>query len=175
MTAADTAIDAAEAAALRDPLLWPQLKAHEGLRLKPYRDSVGKLTIGVGRNLDDVGLREGEAMFLCFCDVAAVEQALDARLPWWRGLDAARRAVVVDMAFNMGVDGLLGFGDALAALRAGRFGDAAQSMLRSRWAGQVGRRATTLARMMRTGETFDAVTGGAVAVSLSSESRGDTT
>ena len=122
----------------RDPELWLQLKAHEGLRLKPYRDSVGKLTVGVGRNLDDVGLREGEAMFLCFCDVAALEQALDARLPWWRGLDAARRAVVIDMAFNMGVEGLLGFGDTLAALKAGRFGDAAQAMLRSRWAGQVG-------------------------------------
>ncbi len=152
---------AAGEAAVRDPLLWLQLTAHEGLRLKPYRDSVGKLTVGVGRNLDDVGLREGEAMFLCFCDVAALEQALDARLPWWRGLDAARRAVVIDMAFNMGVAGLLGFDDTLAALKAGRFGDAAQAMLRSRWAGQVGRRAATLARMMRTGESFAQATGAA--------------
>lgn len=159
MTAAETAMDAAEAAAVRDPLLWPQLKAHEGLRLKPYRDSVGKLTIGVGRNLDDVGLREGEAMFLCFCDVAAVEQVLDVRLPWWRGLDPARRAVLIDMGFNLGVPGLCAFTDTLAAVKAGRFGDAAQSMLRSRWAGQVGRRAATLSRMMRTGETFAVASG----------------
>ena len=141
-------------------LIWPQLKAHEGLRLHPYRDTAGKLTIGVGRNLDDVGLREGEAMFLCFCDIAAVEQALDARLPWWRTLDDARRAVLVDMGFNMGVAALCGFTDTLAAARAGRYGDASQSMLRSRWAGQVGRRAATLSRMMRTGESFATVAGG---------------
>lgn len=176
MTAADTAIDAAEAAALRDPLLWPQLKAHEGLRLKPYRDTVGKLTIGVGRNLDDVGLREGEAMFLCFCDVAAVEQALDARLPWWRSLDASRRAVLIDMGFNLGVPGLCAFTDTLAAVEAGRYGDAAQSMLRSRWAGQVGRRAATLSRMMRTGEGFAQATGAATSPPspVSPEARGDT-
>ena len=160
MTEPDLILSAAESAA-RDPLLYLQLKAHEGLRLKPYRDSVGKLTVGVGRNLDDVGLREGEAMFLCFCDVAAVEQALDGRLPWWRGLDASRRAVLVDMGFNMGVAGLCDFTDMLAAAKAGRFGDAAQAMLRSRWAGQVGRRAATLSRMMRTGESFTQVTGGA--------------
>ena len=142
----------------RDPGLWAQLTAHEGVRLKPYRDTVGKLTIGVGRNLDDVGLRSIEAMFLFCCDVAAVEQALDARLPWWRTLDASRRAVLVDMGFNMGAAGLCGFGDMLAAAQAGRFGDAAEAMLRSRWAGQVGRRAATLSRMMRTGETFAQVT-----------------
>ncbi len=148
--------------AAADPLLaalWPQLKAHEGLRLKPYRDTVGKLTIGVGRNLDDVGLRGGEAMFLCFCDVALVEQALDARLPWWRTLDGPRRAVLIDMGFNMGVEGLCAFTDTLVAVKAGRFGDAAQAMLRSRWAGQVGRRATTLSRMMRTGESFAQAAG----------------
>lgn len=158
MTEPDLILAAGESAA-RDPLLWLQLKAHEGLRLRPYRDGAGKLTVGVGRNLDDVGLREGEAMFLCFCDVAAVEQALDARLPWWRGLDAGRRAVLVDMGFNMGVQGLCAFTDTLAAAKAGRFGDAAASMLRSRWAGQVGRRAATLSRMMRTGETFAQAVG----------------
>ncbi len=143
----------------RDPDLWLQLKAHEGLRLKPYRDSVGKLTVGVGRNLDDTGLREGEAMFLCFCDVHVVEQALDARLPWWRRLDAPRRAVLIDMGFNMGVAGLCGFADMLAAVQGGRFAEAADAMLRSRWAGQVGRRAATLSRMMRTGESFARATG----------------
>ena len=153
-------------------LIWPQLKAHEGVRLKPYRDTVGKLTIGVGRNLDDVGLREGEAMFLCFCDVAEVERGLDKRLPWWRGLDPARQAVLVDMAFNLGVPGLCAFSDTLAAVRAGRFGDAGQAMLRSRWAGQVGRRAATLSRMMRTGESFAQVTGDATPVSRPSFDRG---
>ncbi len=137
-----------------------QLTAHEGLRLKPYRDTVGKLTIGVGRNLDDVGLRPVEAQFLLSGDVAAVEAALDARLPWWRGLDDPRRAVLADMAFNMGVDGLAGFTTTLGLVRDGRYGEAAQQMLRSRWAAQVGRRAAVLSRMMRTGESFAAARGG---------------
>ena len=140
--------------------IYVQLKAHEGLRLKPYRDTVGKLTIGVGRNLDDVGLREGEALFLLLHDLQFVEEALDKRLPWWRELDEPRRHVLLDMGFNLGVDGLLGFGATLGHLRAGRYAEAAQQMLRSRWAGQVGRRAATLSRMMRTGEPFETARGG---------------
>ncbi len=138
-----------------DPALFAQLRAHEGLRLKPYRDTVGKLTVGIGRNLDDVGLREAEAKLLCANDVREVEAGLDARLPWWRGLDASRRAVLTDMAFNLGLDGLLGFHTTLSLVEAGRFAEAAQQMLRSKWASQVGRRAATLSRMMRTGETFE--------------------
>lgn len=137
--------------------LVPQLAAHEGLRLKPYRDSVGKLTIGVGRNLDDVGISTAEAGVLVVNDIARAEQGLDLRLPWWRKLDASRRAVLIDMAFNMGVEALCGFTTTLAAVQSGRYGEAAASMLRSKWAGQVGRRAATLSRMMRTGEAFAVV------------------
>ena len=158
-----------------DTALWAQLAAHEGLRLKPYRDTVGKLTVGVGRNLDDVGLRLREVMYLFCGDVLAVEEALDSRLPWWRSLDAPRRAVLIDMGFNMGVPGLCAFADTLAAAKAGRYGDAAQSMLRSRWAGQVGRRAATLSRMMRTGESFAQVAGGVAVSAVSSISEGDGT
>ncbi len=147
--------DAAGAAAL-----YTQLKIHEGLRLKPYRDTAGKLTIGVGRNLDDVGLREEEAMFLLLHDLEFVKEALDKRLPWWRGLAEPRRHVLLDMGFNLGVDGLLQFTGTLGHLRAGRYAEAAQQMLRSRWAGQVGRRAATLSRMMRTGEPFETARGG---------------
>lgn len=142
-----------------DAALLAQLKAHEGLRLKPYRDTVGKLTIGIGRNLDDVGLREEEAVCLFFGDLRDVEEALDKRLPWWRELDGPRRAVLLDMGFNLGVDGLLAFQTTLAHAKARRFAEAASQMLRSKWAGQVGRRALTLSRMMRTGEPFQRARG----------------
>ena len=149
--------------------LYAQLKAHEGLRLKPYRDTVGKLTIGVGRNLDDVGLRDGEAELLCLNDVRVVEAGLDARLPWWRGQDAARQAVLIDMGFNLGIEGLLGFRTTLGHVQAGRYGEAAKQMLRSKWAGQVGRRAATLARMMETGASFATVRPDVPVSRLSSE------
>lgn len=140
--------------AAADAAILAQLVVHEGLRRRPYRDIVGKLTIGIGRNLDDVGLREGEAEVLCLNDVRAVEAGLDARLPWWRRLDAARRATLVDMGFNLGVEGLLGFRTTLGHVQAGRYAEAAEQMLRSRWAGQVGDRARTLSRMMRSGAGF---------------------
>ena len=141
------------------PELRDQLVRHEGLRLKPYRDTVGKLTIGVGRNLDDVGIAQAEAFILMGTDVARVEAGLDARLPWWRGLDAVRRDVLVDMAFNMGVATLCGFASTLAAVREGRFAAAAEGMLRSAWAGQVKGRATTLAAMMRSGARAEGADG----------------
>ena len=137
------------------PLLTPELRdqlvRHEGLRLKPYRDTAGKLTLGVGRNLDGVGISEAEAFALLAADVARAGAGLDARLPWWRGLDPVRRDVLVDMAFNMGVETLCGFVSTLAAVQERRFGGAADGMLRSAWAGQVKGRATELAAMMRTG------------------------
>ena len=133
------------------PELQAQLVRHEGLRLKPYRDTVGKLTVGVGRNLDDVGISEAEALTLLAADVARAEAGLDARLPWWRTLDPVRADVLVDMAFNLGIAGLCGFERTLGAVREGRWEDAAAGMAASAWARQVGGRATELARQMRTG------------------------
>lgn len=133
------------------PELQAQLVRHEGLRLKPYCDTVGKLTLGVGRNLDDVGITQAEAMTLLAGDVARAEAGLDARLPWWRTLDPVRADVLVNMAFNLGIASLCGFDRTLAAVREGRWVDAADGMLASAWAKQVGGRAVELARQMRTG------------------------
>ena len=134
-----------------DQALLDQLVAHEGLRLKPYRDTVGKLTIGVGRNLDDCGISRGEALGLLANDVEKVTTGLDQAIPWWAKLDGIRRAVLIDMAFNMGVQGLLGFRNTLRAVQSGNYDTAADAMLGSRWAEEVEARATTLAAMMRTG------------------------
>jgi lysozyme len=132
--------------------LKEELIRDEGLRLKPYRDTVGKLTIGVGRNLDDVGITKDEAMHLLECDIRRVKDDLDHALSWWRGLDDVRQRVLVNMAFNLGITRLMGFKNTLAAMRAGNYVDAAKGMLDSKWAKQVGERATRLAAMMVEGD-----------------------
>ncbi len=127
------------------------LITHEGLRLKPYRDTRGKLTIGVGRNLDDVGITEEEAIYLLKNDIKRVLDFLKERLPYWNGLTETRKMALVDMCFNLGPGGFLSFKRMLAALERGDYEQAAREMLDSRWARQVGRRAEELAEMMREG------------------------
>ncbi len=127
------------------------LITHEGLRLKPYRDTRGKLTIGVGRNLDDVGITEEEALYLLKNDIKRVLDFLKERLPYWNGLTETRKMALVDMCFNLGPGGFLSFKRMLAALERGDYEQAAREMLDSRWARQVGRRAEELAEMMRDG------------------------
>lgn len=131
--------------------LKQQLRIHEGLRLKPYKDTVGKLTIGIGRNLDDVGISEPEAMLMLENDIETVFADLDRSLTWWRTLSERRQMVLADMAFNLGIGRLTGFRNALAAMQAGEWDKAAREMLDSKWARQVGPRAATLADMVRAG------------------------
>src|SRR5439155_14876761 len=129
------------------------LRRDEGERLKAYRDSVGKWTIGVGRNLDDVGtaplprsvddvkargVNEAESAAMLEHDLDRVDADLDRRLPWWRKLDAVRQRVLVNMCFNMGVGSLCGFKNTLTMIEQGRYAGAAAGMLASRWAAQVG-------------------------------------
>jgi len=121
----------------------------EGLRLKPYRCTAGRLTIGVGRNLDDRGLTEDEALVLLDNDIKAFWGQLVVALPWVVQAPEAVQEVLVNMCFNLGLAGLLQFQQTLAYLQAGLRLDAATEMLRSRWAGQVGARAERLAAKLR--------------------------
>lgn len=132
--------------------LQAQLIEHEGLRLDLYKDSVGIWTIGVGRNLEHVGLRsEVEAKYLLRSDILAIRSELLVSLPWITDLDDVRQRVLTNMAFNLGVTGLLGFHKTLGFISDGKYVDAAQEMLRSRWARQVGKRAIALSEMMARG------------------------
>lgn len=132
--------------------LKQQLVDHEGLRLKPYTDTTGHLTIGVGRNLSDVGITEDEAMQMLEHDIAVAIGFLSTRYPWFLALDTVRQRVLVDMAFNLGADGLAKFPRFLEAARTAQWDEAADEMMASLWAVQVGHRAIRLIRMMRTGE-----------------------
>lgn len=123
----------------------------EDLRLKPYRCTEGKLTIGVGRNLDDVGISRAEALFLLDNDIGNTLAELDRRIPWWRSLSEPRQRAQANMAFNMGLPRLLGFKNMLAALQGGDYETAAAEALNSKWAKQVGIRADRIAELFKTG------------------------
>lgn len=131
--------------------LMNQLVVDEGVKLKPYKDTVGKTTIGVGRNLDDVGLSYQEVMGLLSNDIARVCKELDTRFPWWAQLSDKRQQVLANMAFNLGTDKLAAFRNMMAAVQMGHYDEAAAEMMNSKWASQVGDRAKRLANMMRTG------------------------
>lgn len=132
-------------------LLVEELKRDEGVRLKVYLDSRGIATIGVGRNLRDVGISEGEALALLEADIARTTADLDRTIPWWVTLDEVRQRVLMNMAFQLGAAGLLGFHQTLAMVRAGDYAGAAREMLISTWAEQTGPRAQRLSNMMRDG------------------------
>ena len=85
---------------MSDENLKLMLLRHEGLKLKPYQDTVGKVTVGVGRNLDDVGISREEAMFMLDNDIKKAKLGLAHMFPWYLSLDDVRQAVMVDMTFN---------------------------------------------------------------------------
>lgn len=133
-------------------IIRSELIRDEGMKLFPYRDTVGKLTIGVGRNLDDVGITQMEAAHLLDGDIQRTAEGLDKALGWWREIDEVRQRVLLNMAFNMGIAGLMGFKNTLAFIHEGKYQEAADGMLNSKWAKQVGQRAIRLAAMMRNGQ-----------------------
>jgi lysozyme len=132
--------------------LADQLIRDEGVRLFPYVDTVGKVTIGVGRNLTDDGISLTEARQLLANDIANAVAVMERELPWAVGLDDVRHAALANMAFNLGVGRLLGFKNFLDAMRSGDWKTARNQMLDSTWAKQVGARAQRLAIQIETGE-----------------------
>ena len=132
-------------------LLRAQLELHEGRKKFPYLCSAGKTTIGIGRNLSDLGVTEGEIDMLFEHDLTRVIKELDANLPWWRNLSNARQHVLIDMLFNLGLSRFLGFKKMLRAAQIGDYSRVAFEMLDSKWAIQVGKRALTLSNMMQEG------------------------
>lgn len=131
--------------------LVAQLIDHEGLRLTAYLDSVGKITVGVGRNLSDRPITRELALTWLDEDIDLGVQELTATFPWFADLDPVRQRALIDMHVNIGLGRLRGFRKMLAAIEAGDYRTAAQEMRDSKWAAQVGRRAVTLARMMARG------------------------
>lgn len=126
-----------------------QLLVDEGLRLKPYRCTAGKLTIGVGRNLEDKGISAAEALGLLDNDIDEFWKQLTSSLPWVLTAPEVVQEVLLNMAFNLGVPGLLKFKETLRLLQAGGYSLAAGAMLDSKWAKQVGPRAERLSHRIK--------------------------
>ena len=128
---------------------------HEGLKLKPYLCTAGKFTIGVGRNLDDNGITEAEAMSMLDRDIAVTVSALRDEFLWFADLDRTRKDAVISLGFNMGVKKLTSFKKFLAAMASQQYETAAAEILDSTYATQVGKRAIELAGMIRTGNAVE--------------------
>lgn len=135
--------------------LTRQLRGDEGEKFTVYQDHLGYWTIGVGRLVDPrkpgAGLRPEEVSFLLANDIDDRINALHKRLPWFQNLDDARRGVLLNMSFQLGVDGVLGFKNTLALVEQGKYENAAHAMLQSKWAQQTPKRAQRLSEQMRTG------------------------
>lgn len=124
---------------------------HEGLKLKPYHCTAGKLTIGVGRNIEDMGITEDEAIYMLRNDVARFAAELASVKPIVKTLDDVRYYVLLNMAFNLGINRLLKFSKMWEAIEDQRYVDAALEMQDSRWCEQVGGRCSELAELMENG------------------------
>jgi lysozyme len=128
-----------------------QLRRDEGCQLYVYPCPSGALTIGVGRNLEATGITDEEAEILLANDIERVTIDLERVLPWSLTLDDARFGVLQNMAFNLGTAGLLEFEQVLMAMQREDWDAAAEALLDSRYAEQVGLRADRLADQLRTG------------------------
>lgn len=132
-----------------------QLRRHEGEVLHAYQDHLGFWTIGVGRLIDKRkggGISKEESEMLLRNDIDEVMYELNTRLPWLNSLNDARKAVLMNMCFQLGITNLMGFTKTLSLIEAGDYAQAADQMLRSKWASQTPKRASEMAKQMRSGE-----------------------
>lgn len=145
---------------LKEPLLTQDqsvylaelLSRFEGLRLKPYRDTVGKLTIGFGRNLEDKGISQLEAEFLLYQDIEQSIESILNKCPWAIELlnldNFGKFAVLVSLRFQMGEKGFLGFKKFLKAAKERDWKEAAKELLDSDAARKYPKRFSTLESMI---------------------------
>lgn len=134
-------------------ILIDELIIDEAIKLFPYVDPVGKLTIGVGHNLTDNGISNRAAMFILDEDVDEVQHDLTMGFhAWFLELDPVRQRVIMNMRFNLGPTKFREFKRLLAAMAERDYVKAAGSMRASHWYGQVGDRSKRLEAMMLTGE-----------------------
>lgn len=142
------------------------LKRHEGFRATCYRCTAGKLTVGYGYNLDanplhlsknviddiiENGMTHDYAENLLKIMVNEITKSLQIKIEGFEKLDNARRWVLINMCYNMGLNGLLGFKNTLELIRKGSYESAAYNMMKSKWAAQVKGRASELAVIMKNG------------------------
>jgi len=125
------------------------LKRDEGLKLKPYRDSEGLLTIGYGTLIEEISTEEAEILLIHRFEKISKE-AFD-KFPWLHDLSGHRQDAILNMAYNLGVPRLRQFKKMIAAIEAGDYETSAREALDSKWANQVKGRAIRIAEKIRLG------------------------
>lgn len=131
------------------------IKSYEGFDAKPYVDSVGKLTIGFGRNLEDNGISALEADYLFNNDLERTIEELK-EYPWYMSSPESCQNGLINMCFNLGITKLLTFKKMISSLNDKDYKKAAIEALNSKWAYQVGKRAKDIALMI-SGEEDNAI------------------
>ena len=126
-----------------------QIKQDEGLSLRPYQCTASKMTIGYGRNIEDNGIDEEEAELLLINDIKRTQRELVANFEWFGLIDARRQGALINMCFNLGLTRFKQFKKMISAVEMGDYDEAAEQMLDSKWARQVGNRAIRLSNIMR--------------------------
>jgi lysozyme len=119
---------------------------HEGIKLKAYQDTKGIWTIGVGRNLQDVGLTKDEALYLLDNDIKRIVNDCLQEFPWFSELSENRQYAIIDIVFNCGLAGFKQFKRCIAAIERDDWASAAMEIMDSALAPQ---RAADLAMMMK--------------------------
>jgi len=139
--------------------LEEMIERHEGYRAFPYHCTSGKLTIGIGRNIEERGVSRDEAEYMLRNDIEASTKELTAQFPWFSSLGPVCQAAMIDLHFNMGMAALLKFKSMLGLMEEGFYGAASRQLLvgsgpggKSRYYSQVGVRAETISKMIHTGE-----------------------
>lgn len=134
--------------------LIEMLSEHEGIKSYAYTCPAGKITVGIGRNIDPeggLGLSPDEIVYLVRNDIKRCEEELGNAFPWFNDLeDCPRRDALIDIAFNLGITRLRLFKKALACMERQEYAEAAVEFLDSKWARQVKGRAITVTDMIRT-------------------------
>lgn len=128
------------------------LTLHEGFRQFPYSDNSGHVTIGIGRNLSNRGISASEALSLLDDDILYFTSKLSHILPFFNDLDGNRQIVLVNMCFNLGINGFLEFSEMLEAVKLKEWERASEEILNSKAATQNMNRYEQLAYIMKTGE-----------------------
>ncbi len=128
-----------------------ELTRDEGSRRFPYYDSGNRMTVGVGRDISDNGLRPDEISLMLDNDIRGAAADLDHNIPWWRTLDPVRQRAMLNLCFNLGWSKFAQFPRFFSAMHQARWDDAAIELIGSRWHTQVGDRATRIEEMVRTG------------------------
>jgi lysozyme len=128
--------------------LTAQLEIHEGIKLKPYRCTANKLTIGVGRNIEDVGISKEEAMYLLQNDIASVAGQCTRAFDWFLDAPEQVKEAVINLVFNMGLSKFKQFKLTIGHLSRKEYELAGAELLNSNYAVQVGNRAIEIANQI---------------------------